>query len=299
MLARAQQALTLGALLLAALWAWLAWRAGHPAAAAVGAAAVLLGHAAVLALEMVFMMATRRDDPSPRPTLPELLRAWAGEVVWAPLVFCWRQPFRSRAWPDVLDAGLHRGRRGVVLVHGFVCNRGLWNPWLRKLTANGTPFVAVDLEPVLGSIDGYADIVESAVRRVEAATGLAPVMVAHSMGGLALRRWYSHHGGAERVHHVITIASPHRGTWLARFAFTRNTRQMRQLSGWLGGLSSRESALAPGRWTCFYGHCDNVVFPPATATLPGADNRHLRAVAHVHMADRPEPWAALEDALRR
>jgi alpha-beta hydrolase superfamily lysophospholipase len=27
------------------------------------------------------------------------------------------------------------------------------------------------------------------VRRLEAATGMAPVVVAHSMGGLATRRW--------------------------------------------------------------------------------------------------------------
>jgi triacylglycerol lipase len=30
--------------------------------------------------------------------------------------------------------------------------------------------------------------------------------------------------------------------------------------------------------------------------LPGADNRHLPAVAHVHMVDHPAPWA---ETLRR
>jgi len=298
MLARFQQALTLGALLFASAWAVLAWRAGSPRAAVAGVVVVLFAHAAVLALEMVFLRATHGDDPTMRATVPQLLRAWLGEVIAAPVVFCWRQPFRSQRWPDQLGPDA-KGQRGVLFVHGFVCNRGLWNPWLQKLTAQGTPFLAVNLEPVLGSIDDYVDGIESAMRRLEAATGTPPVIVAHSMGGLAVRRWASQHGDAARVHHFITIGTPHQGTWLARFAFTRNSRQMRQLSGWLTTLVGREPKARALGWTCFYSHCDNIVFPPASATLPGADNRHLTGVAHVHMADRPEPWAALQEQLRR
>ena len=77
----------------------------------------------------------------------------------------------------------------MLFVHGFFCNRGLWNPWMRRLRAAGIPFVAVNLEPVFGSIDSYASIVEAAVRSLEQATGGAPVIVAHSMGGLAVRSW--------------------------------------------------------------------------------------------------------------
>ena len=78
----------------------------------------------------------------------------------------------------VLPPAAARGRRGPLLVHGFVCNRGLWNPWLERLHARGIPFVAVDLEPVFGSIDDYVRILENAVQRLERCTGLAPVIVA-------------------------------------------------------------------------------------------------------------------------
>jgi triacylglycerol esterase/lipase EstA (alpha/beta hydrolase family) len=188
-------------------------------------------------------------------------------------------------------------------VHGFVCNRGLWNRWLQRLHEQGTPFVAVDLEPVFGSIDDYIALLEQAMQQLERCTGVAPVIVAHSMGGLALRRWWVEQGDDARVHHAVTIGTPHRGTWLARFAMTRNARQMRLLSGWLQTLAAREPAGRAARLTCFYGHCDNIVFPPATATLTGADNRHLVAVAHVHMADHPAPWdevqARLAEPVRR
>ena len=293
MLARLQQATTFGALLVAALWAWLCWRAGYPAWAVAGAFLVVGGYALVLALEFALLRLAHGNDPTPRAGAAQLLRAWWGEVRAAPTVFCWRQPFRSQRWPDLLPANA-QDRRGVLLVHGFVCNRGLWNPWLKRLHAAQVPVIAVNLEPVFGSIDEYIPAIEAAVLRLQQCTGLAPVIVAHSMGGLAVRRWWSEHGNNTRVHRAITIGTPHHGTWLARFAMTRNSRQMRQLSGWLQTMSARETAGRAARCTCFYSHCDNIVFPAATATLPGADNRHLHGVAHVHMADHAEPWAELQ-----
>lgn len=297
MLARLQQGTTLGLLLLAGLWAVLAWRAGHPAWALGGALLAVFGYALVLALEFMLLQRVHGDDPAPRATPRQLLRAWWGEVLSAPLVFCWRQPFRSQLHPDHLPAQA-QGRRGLLLVHGFVCNRGLWNPWLATLRTAGVPYVAVNLEPVFGSIDDYVPILEQAVQQLERSTGLPPVAVAHSMGGLALRRWWAERGDDHRLHHAVTLGTPHHGTWLARFALSRNARQMRQRSGWLQALAQREPAGRAQRFTCFYGHCDNIVFPPSTATLPGADNRHLEGVAHVHMAARPEPLQHVLERLR-
>ncbi len=294
-LARLQQFTTLALLTAAALWFVLAWRRGEPAWAGAGAALILFGYALTLAAEFVLLARINRRDTAPPASLWQLLSAWLGEVVAAPRVFCWRQPFRSRRWPDHLPADV-AGRRGVVLVHGFVCNRGLWNPWMQRLHARGVPFVAVNLEPVFGSIDDYAVIIDQAVQQVHAATGLPPVIVGHSMGGLAVRRWWSLSADDGRVSHVITIGTPHHGTWLARWAFSRNGRQMQLASAWLQQWQGTDTPARAARYTCFYGHCDNIVFPASNATLAGADNRHLSAVAHVHMADRPEPF---EELLRR
>lgn len=284
------------ALLLAA--GLLAWgvRTGRPLAGALAALFVLGLHAVLLVLECTFAAVARGDDPSPRPTPGQWLAAWWGEVLAAPRIFYWRQPFRWHRVADHLppDAA---GRRGVLFVHGFVCNRGLWNPWLERLQARGVPFVAVNLEPVFGSIDEYAGLIEHGVQQLERATGRAPVVVAHSMGGLAVRRWYAEQADAERVAHVVTIASPHHGTWLSRFAFSRNSRQMQLQSRWLATLAAREHVARHGRFTCFYGHCDNIVFPPRTAVLEGARNVHIAGTAHVEMADRPEPWAELQRLL--
>jgi len=255
---------------------------GRPGLAALGGVLILFGYAIVVAVEFVLVAKVNRPDAAPQVSKRQLLTAWWGEVLTIPKVFNWRQPFFSHSEPDLLPADA-AGRVGVVFVHGFLCNRALWNPLLKRLRERGIPFVAVDLEPVFGSIDAYAPIVERAVGRVEDATGKPPLVVAHSMGGLAVRAWLRAFHADERTRHVITIASPHRGTHLASLSCMPNTRQMRRNSAWQAGLVATEPARHYQRFTCFYGHCDNIVLPASSATLPGADNRHLPAVAHVCM----------------
>lgn len=281
MLARLQQTITLTLIAAALAWGAWGWSQDRPLLALGGAALIVFGYALVLALEFVMIAVVNRGDPAPRATLWQLVRAWWGEAHTAPRVFCWRQPFFPNAVPD--EPG-RRGQRGVVFVHGFVCNRGLWTPWLEQLRARGIPFVAVNLEPVFGGIDRYPALIESAVRQLEASTGCAPVLVCHSMGGLAARAWMRDFDGDRRVHKVFTIGTPHRGTFLGRYGRTPNTRQMQQGSSWLGDLAAQEPPERYRRFVCFYGHCDNIVFPASTAILPGADNRHVAGIAHVHMA---------------
>ncbi|HVZ44099.1 MAG TPA: alpha/beta fold hydrolase [Ramlibacter sp.] len=284
-LARLQQALV--AALAAAALAWFVthWRAS-PVNAVAGVLVIAFAHAWVLAWEGILVWFVSRGDTAPRPSPAELAAAWWAEVWCAPRVFYWRQPFRWRAVPD--DLGSHtRGKRGIVFIHGFVCNRGLWTPWLERVRKRGHAYVAVNLEPVFGSIDDYAEIIESAVRDVASATGMPPVLVCHSMGGLAARAWLRKAADASRAHRVITIASPHAGTWLARFSHVINGSQMRRGGSWLLQLAADEAGRPRPPFTCWYTHCDNIVLPASTATLAGADNRLVLGAAHVDLAFHP------------
>ncbi len=289
-LARLQQAMTLWALACAV--AWLVWLWPHaPTLALAGFFTFTLGYAGVLALEFMMLARIARHDPAPRATPLAVLAAWARESRVALQVFAWRQPFRGRAVPDLLAGERVAGRHGVVLVHGFVCNRGFWTPWLHRLRAEGRAVVAVNLEPVFGSIDDYAPVIETAVQRVRAATGRPAVLVCHSMGGLAARAWLRtcrDPQPGQVVAHVVTLGSPHAGTWLARFSHLPNGRQMRPDSGWLQALRAAWTPAWAARFTCWYSNCDNIVMPPSTATLPGADNRLLPGAAHIDLAFRPQ-----------
>jgi triacylglycerol lipase len=259
-------------------------------------AAIVLGvHPGCLGIEFVMLPWLNRRQPPPRAGAPAIFRAWIAEVLTASRIFGWEQPWRSNAEPDHLPpAG--SPTRGVVLVHGFFCNRGMWNDWMRTLRASGTPVIAVNLEPVFGAIDSYAGTIDAAVAAITRATGRAPLLVGHSMGGIAIRAWLRRQGSEPaRVHHVITIASPHRGTWLARFAFVSNARQMRLRSEWLARLAAGEPAALRERFTCFYSNADNIVAPHDSATLPGADNRLVEGRAHVCLTFAPEVF----DEVRR
>jgi len=289
-LARLQQATTI--FLVACALAWLGWHwRDSPGVAVAGFVAILMGYSVVLAVEFVLLPFASREDPAPRPTAVDLARAWLRETLAAPAVFCWRQPFRWRELPDQLESAASQpARRGVVFIHGFLCNRGFWTPWLKEMRTRGVPFVAVNLEPVFGSLDEYVPIVEDAVKRITHATGVPPVLVCHSMGGLVARAWLRS-SPAAGVHRVITIGSPHHGTWLARFSQVTNGRQMRLQSDWLRQLEQGAGASEHANFTCWYSNCDNIAFPPSTATLAGADNRLIRGAAHVDLGFHPQVMA--------
>ena len=158
---------------------------------------------------------------------------------------------------------------------------------------SNVPFIAVNLEPIFGSIDDYRDTIAAAVATLTAATAQPPVVVAHSMGGLAVRAWLATLDDASAIHRVVTVASPHAGTRMARRSLALNIGEMRIGGDWLESLWSRESPSTRERFVCFWSHCDNIVFPTRTATLPEADNRHLPATAHVRMALHTEVIATV------
>ncbi len=283
-LARLQKFTTLSSLFAAATWLTWHW-SNSPLIAVTGFILISMAYSVVLALEFIALRYVGRDDPAPTPTWGELARAWWLETKAAPLVFCWRQPFRWNKIPDRPQIAPGQAPlRGAVFIHGFVCNRGFWNPWMERMQAMRRPFLAVNLEPIFGSIDDYIPIIEDAVTRLTQTTGLAPVLVCHSMGGLAARAWLREMSSHHRVHHVITIGCPHHGTWLGQFSHLSNGKQMRQRSAWLKELQRNTDAQRCANFTCWYSNCDNIVFPASNATLAGADNRLVRGAAHVHMA---------------
>lgn len=278
----------------------LIWTVSRPLALLAFFAPLVL-FCGVLAMQFASLRWLNRADPAPQATLLQIARAWWIESVVAVRVFFWWQAFHADRHPDRVpsDAGDSAGGRGVLLVHGFICNRAIWTRWFPVLQSRSIPYVAVNLEPVFGPIDGYVPILEAAIRKLEKGTGLAPVVVCHSMGGLAVRAWLRAAGNEHRVHHVVTIGSPHHGTRvgkklpLARWVV--NGGQMRHQSDWLLALERQESAQRRRLFTCFYSNCDNIVVPSSTATLVGADNRFVPGAPHLELAKDRD---IIEESLR-
>jgi pimeloyl-ACP methyl ester carboxylesterase len=287
MIARIQQSIVFFILAGLGLWTWYVFpRSSLIFSAFLALAGVYIAYLAILFIVIHYL---NRHDTQPRATLGALLQAYLLEATTAPVVFLWRQPFRTLAIPDqVADYLPVSDQPGVVFIHGFFCNRAFWSPWMRQLAANKRAFSSVTMEPVFGSIDDYTTLVEAAVAKMTRATGLPPALICHSMGGLAARAWLRANPANEaRIQRVITIGTPHFGTALSRkkglLPFT-NTHQMQRLGAWTQQLAKDEPAARYSKFTCWYSNCDNIVVPTSTAMLPGADNRFVTAQGHVSMA---------------
>lgn len=287
MLARLQKLLLLSLLTALGAWIWVALEYLSPLWMLAGLLTPLAVHANILALEFMLMYRANRLDPTHPLRWRSACSAWCAETLISAWVFYWLQPFRSHAISSD-QLGPPQGRRAVVLIHGLVCNRGFWNPWMRRLRSLGIPYIAINLEPVFGTIDDGAEAIDTAVRRATQATGLTPVIVTHSMGGLSVRAWLRAKSADDCVHRIITIAAPHHGTALAKLATSDAARRMRIGSPWLTALAGTEPPSRYRLFTCFYSHSDNIVFPTRHATLPGADNRHVPSSGHIQMAHRDE-----------
>ncbi|HQR59281.1 MAG TPA: alpha/beta fold hydrolase [Azonexus sp.] len=244
---------------------------GISAIAAVGA--VLGLRAGVVAVTWAFARAY--PSPARRLTAAESLRMIVGEYAAFLLIFVVILPF-ERLW-----MGRDRMRpcsRPLLLVHGYTCSRGVW--WLlrRQLEAAGHTVATVSLAPPYTNIGKLVPQLAQRIENVCQATGAdRVVLVAHSMGGLVCRSFLARHG-SDRVERLITIASPHSGSELARIGIGKNAREMEPGSLWLKDLAQ---AGLPVPAVAIRTPHDNFVMPQDNQRLPGAIDVALEGIGHL------------------
>ena len=215
-------------------------------------------------------------------TLPwgNSLTALANEFAARFVCFNWAQAFPGLAiGPDP------RGRRDgvpILLVHGYVCNRGLWVAMSKKLAAAGLgPIYTISLTPLFGGMDTLVSALTARVEAICAQTGAAKVMlVAHSMGGLVARAYLAQ-TESSRVAKLVTLGSPHHGTELTRLGLGINASQMSADSVWLKALASREAGRVQPTTLSIYTLNDDLVYPPESSALAWAQNVPVSATGHM------------------
>ncbi len=283
-----------------ALALWLHRSQGwHPIAAFAFALLVpLVFDAALLGVQFAFG-AWFRAQEMPRATcgFATSLRAWGVEIAASLRTFFWGLIRYAGAPLPSADGG---ARTPVLLVHGYVCNRGIWHPFAQWLAARGHPVDSVNLEPAFGTIDDYLPIVAEGVRRLRERSGRDRIaIVAHSMGGVVARAYLAS-AGAGSVCAVVTLGSPHAGTWLARMGYGRNVAQMVPGCGWLGGLQAREAQGTGALFTTIWSPHDNIVMPQrASQHLAGATSVAVPGRGHLQLAYDPEVWRIAADAVEQ
>lgn len=280
--------------LLAHFWLVRDEGVGAEAAAVLG---LMLGFRAFIILATYGFAWTHRS-PAPAghaiglgAAIPMVVEEWVAFIV----VFGVIQPFeRFFLGEDRLAPG---PRPPVLLIHGYECNRGFWYWQRARLEKAGWTVATPSLEPVFASIDDYADLVARRVDAVLAATGAGQlVLVGHSMGGLASRT-YLRARGAAKVAKLITLGSPHHGSWLAKLGIGPNARQMEPGNAWLNEINRAGAVPLPAATTSAYSPQDNYVMPQDSPLLAGARIMVCAGIGHLSMAFAPAITRLLLDEL--
>ncbi|MGA2794031.1 MAG: alpha/beta fold hydrolase, partial [Roseiarcus sp.] len=265
----------------------------RPAAVAAAACAALLILNAVIvaAVYAILRLYAGESAPTGGAAGQRTWRCTVGEGLALFVAFIVIQPF-ERWWMGADAVGrLAPGRTPILLVHGYLCNRGLWWWLRRRLRARRFAVATINLEPPLAGLDGLAARLGERIDALLAETGAEKVvLVTHSMGGLAARAYLQQHGSAH-VAGLMTLAAPHHGTKVARLGCGRNAREMRLDSEWIRRLNAGPSPPIPV--ASIWSLDDEIVTPPDTSRLAGARETILAGLGHLAMVFSPAVLARL------
>jgi len=185
----------------------------------------------------------------------------------------------------------------VVLVHGLGGNRGLWWPMRLFLRMNGHRRIyAFGYED--GSVEGHAEGLKGFIHDVLRATGEGQVdIVAHSLGGIIARYAVQRLGLRREVRTLITMATPHQGTYAARYVDTPLTRPVRPESDTLRDLNTDDRSGYPLRFFSIYSNRDVYVVPAEGMVHPYAENIFLPDVSHSQYLVSPRIFRVVTSCL--
>ena len=223
-------------------------------------------------------------------------KTMAGEVLVVLYLYSYAQVFlpavyKLRAWLRAkAGSNLAAPRTGpvIVLVHGFVCNAGLWGPMLRHLREHGFARVhAVNLDPFYRSMPNSLAAFETQLNKILQLESSSEefILIGHSMGGVLARVFQNRN--PERVLAAISIGAPHAGTDLARLVSTIEAGPARPDTRWLLEFNAaiaaeRDTKLRPA--LNIWSDRDNIVFPQGNAALNASVDCRLNGLGHLHLA---------------
>jgi triacylglycerol lipase len=190
-------------------------------------------------------------------------------------------------------------RNPLVLLHGLGDTSRLFERLRKHLEERGWQVHTPDLVPNNGKagLDVLAnqvrDYVEQTFRDEQTID-----LIGFSMGGLVARYYLQRLRGLCRVHRLITISSPHQGTWTAYALRRQGVRQMRPGSDFLRDLDSDRHQLRKIRFTSIWTPTDLMIVPARSSVMPEAKMVRLFVSHHARMAGHNRVMQAVEAALR-
>lgn len=166
-------------------------------------------------------------------------------------------------------------KKGVVLVHGYLDSDSTfwWNRIQGFMKDLGFYVDTVNLGSIGTTIDSpvkYSHQIRQCVERFhsECEECSEIVIIGHSMGGIAARWYIEEMDGNERVDSLITLGTPHRGTFAAYLGiFSDGGKQLTPSSKVIKRLNSKGPA-ENVEYHIISGKKDNMIIPSENGTLP-------------------------------
>lgn len=179
-------------------------------------------------------------------------------------------------------------RMPVILVHGYVMNRSAFLVMSQALAKAGFRHVRSFNYPQFSrGVPEVAGMLGGEVERVLADSGARRCMiVGHSMGGVVARYYIQALGGEDTVDTLVTLGTPHDGTYTAAMGVGPAALDMTYRSSFLERL---RAGARPGdvRYIAYYSNLDGWVIPAVSAklTIPAlqATNVRVRDIGHLSM----------------
>lgn len=161
------------------------------------------------------------------------------------------------------------GSKPVLLVHGLGDTVAVFNHMQAYLEHAGFSVHAFDLVPNNGRapLPELAQQLDGQIRGTF--DGSDPIdLIGFSMGGLVSRYYLQRLGGKKRVRRLVTIGTPHNGTWSAYVWDSPGLRNMRPGSAFPRDLNrdiqTLEGVLLASIWTPF----DLMIVPATSSRVP-------------------------------
>ncbi len=202
---------------------------------------------------------------------------------------CYRTDDLPPSKRGLVIADMRAAGTPILLVHGFADNQSVFAVLRRALHKRGFGVVyGVNysvLTALTGDVRSAARELSREVERICEATSAEQVhVVGHSLGGLVARYYVQRLGGDARVHTLVTLGTPHKGTMAAYLLPTPVLRQLRPDSDVVAELG----APSPGcrtRFVAVWSELDEFIVPQRHARLDHPDllvtNYQLSDVGHL------------------
>ncbi|WP_394204460.1 esterase/lipase family protein [Shewanella waksmanii] len=172
----------------------------------------------------------------------------------------------------------------IVLVHGIFNTGIVMGRMKRALQKYGHRCSTPTLSPFDGR-QGIAHAAEQLAQHIEQTYGNQPVvLIGFSMGGIVCRYYAQHMAISGSISHLITIASPHHGSYLAYLPYpSLAMQQLRPNSKLLQNLADNDHKL-DGIVLCSYRTpVDFTIIPSRSSIWPAASNRLFWVPLHLTM----------------